>query len=111
MTVTARPLVTAQYAPNAETTLYTAGSGMRTIVDKCTAYNSDTGPQSITFKLVPSGGSAGASNVLVSKTLTAGETYTFPEVVGHVLEPGGFVSALAAVANKIVVRISGREVT
>ncbi len=27
MTVTARPLVTAQYAPNAETTLYTAPSG------------------------------------------------------------------------------------
>lgn len=111
MTVTARPIVSAQYAPNAETTLYTAGSGTRTIIDKCTAYNSDSTSQSITFKLVPSGGSAGASNIIVAKTLTAGETYTFPEVVGHVLEAGGFVSSLAGVANKIVVRMSGREVT
>jgi len=111
MTVTAKPLVSAQYAPNAETTFYTAGSGTRTIIDKCTAYNSDAASQSMTFKLVPSGGAAGASNVIVAKTLTAGETYTFPEVVGHVLEAGGLISGLAGVANKIVVRISGREVT
>lgn len=111
MTVTAKPLVPAQYVPNAETSLYTAGAGTRTIIDKCTAYNSDAASQLLTLKLVPSGGSAGASNVIVAKTLTAGETYTFPEIVGHVLEAGGIVSGLAAAANKIVIRISGREVT
>ena len=38
-------------------------------------------------------------------------TYTFPEVVGHVLEPGGFVSTLAGSASALVIRASGREVT
>lgn len=111
MTITTRPLYTAQYLPNADTTLYTAGTGTRAILDKCTAYNSDAASQTVAFNIVPSGGSVGAANKIVSKTLTAGETYTFPEVVGHVLEAGGFLSGIAGVASKIVVRVSGREVT
>ena len=109
MSVTTKPLYTAQYLPDADTTLYTASAG-RTIIDKCTAYNSDTGSMLVAFNLVPNGGSVGASNKIVSKTLTAGETYTFPEIVGHVLEAGGFLSGIAGSASKVIVRVSGREV-
>ena len=111
MTVTAKPLVTAQYAPNAQTTMYTAGTGTRVILDKCTAYNSDAASQTLAINIVPNAGAAGAANLVVFKTLTTGETYTFPEIVGHVLEAGGFVSIVASVASKIVFRMSGREVT
>lgn len=110
MTVTARPLFTAQYAPNAQTTVYTVNAG-RTIIDKFTAYNSDAGTQTLSVNLVPNGASASASNLVEVKALASGETYTFPEIVGHVLETGGAVSLVASVASKIVIRASGREVT
>ena len=111
MTVVSKPLVTAKYAANSETTEYTTPLGTRTILDKCSGYNGTAAAASITFKLVPSGGTAGASHVIASKTISVGETYTFPEVVGHVLEPSGFLSIIAGTASAIVIRVSGREVS
>jgi hypothetical protein len=83
---------------------------VRTILDKVTAYNSDTGALLVSLNIVPNGGSLGAANKIVSKTIAAGDTYTFPEVVGHVLESGGVLSGVAASASKVVIRVSGREV-
>ena len=110
MSVTSKPLYTAAYLGATDTPLYTAGAGVRTILDKVTAYNSDVLARLVSFNLVPNGGAVGASNMVISKSIAAGDTYTFPEVVGHVLEAGGVLSGVAAVASKIVVRISGREV-
>ena len=87
MTTLAKCLLESKYAENAQTTQYTAGTGVRTIIDKFTGYS-------------PAGG-----------TLAAGETYTFPEVVGQILNAGDFVSTLAAAASSVVIRISGREIT
>lgn len=106
-----KPLVTAKYAANSETTEYTTAAGTRTILDKFTAYNGHTASVLVTVKVVPNGGTAGASHVIASKAIAPGETYTFPEVVGHVLEPGGFVSVIAATASAVVIRLSGREVS
>jgi len=111
VSVVSKPLVVAKYAANSETTEYTASAGMRTILDKFSGYNGHTASVLLTVKLVPSGGTAGASNIIASKAISAGEHYTFPEVVGHVLEPGGFISVLSATATAIVIRCSGREVT
>lgn len=109
MTVTTKPLKTAAYLAATDTTLYTVTTG-RTIIDKVTVYNSDTGAITVAINLIPNGGSVGATNKVVSKAIAAGDTYTFPEVVGHVLETGGAISASASVADKGVVRVSGREV-
>lgn len=112
MTVTAKPLFEALQATNAETTQYTAPVGTRTIIDKMTGTNTTGAAATLTLKLVASGGAAGASNTIVSaKTLQPGESYTFPEVVGHVLNPGDFISTLAGTAAAITIRASGREVT
>lgn len=111
MTVTAKPLIVSKYASNAEATEYTAPAGTRTIVDKFTGYNGTAGAVVLTVKLVPNGGTAGATNITSAKSIAAGETYTFPEIVGHSLEAGGFVSVLSASASAIVIRSSGREVT
>ena len=110
MSVTSKPLYTAAYLGSTDTTLYTAGASVRTILDKVTAYNSDAGALLVAFNIVPNGGAVGASNKIVSKSIASGDTYTFPEVVGHVLESGGVLSGIAASASKVVVRVSGREV-
>lgn len=111
MSVLTTPLVTSKYASNTETTEYTSGQGTRTILDKFTAYNSHTSAVLVTVKLVQQGGTAGGQHVIAAKSIQPGETYTFPEVVGHVLEPAGFVSVLAATASAVVIRISGRMVS
>jgi hypothetical protein len=111
MTTTSKPIVTAAYAPNAQTTVYTASTGMRTIIDKCTGSNGTAAPVTMAINLAPNSGTVGGANLIVSKSIAAGETYTFPEIVGHVLEAGGFVSVIAGAASSIVLRMSGREVT
>lgn len=110
MSTTAKGLFPTQYAPNSQTTVYTA-TAVRTILDKFVAYNGSASPTTLAVNIVPSGGTAGGSNLIVNKTLNAGETYTFPEVVGNVLNAGDFVSVLAGAASAVVIRGGGREMT
>jgi hypothetical protein len=110
MTVTAKCLREAKYAENAETTQYTA-TGVRTIIDKFTGYNGTGGAVTLTVSLIASGGTASADEIIVARSIAAGETYTFPELTGQVLNAGGFISTLASAATSIVIRISGRENT
>lgn len=112
MSVTAKTLFQALQAQNAETIQYTAPAGTRTIIDKLTGTNTTAAVATLTIKLVASGGAAGVVNTIVSaKTLQPGESYTFPEVVGHVLNPGDFISTLAGTAAAITIRASGREIS
>lgn len=110
MTVTARVLLESKSA-EATQTKQIDSTGMRTIIDKFTAYNSDPAAQALTVYLVPAAGSSGAGNISVVKTLQPGETYTFPEVVGHILESGASLNTLAAKAGVINLRASGRVVS
>lgn len=111
MTVTVKALVPAQTANNAQSTVYTA-TGVTAIIDKFTATNYSSSAATISVNLVNPAGSAGNDNLIVkTKTLQPSETYTFPELVGHVLSPGGFISTLAGTASAINIRVSGREVT
>lgn len=111
MTVTVTVLVPAQTANNTQSTVYTA-TGVTAIIDKFTATNYSALAATISVNLVNPGGTAGNDDLIVkTKTLQASETYTFPELVGHVLRPGGFISTLAGTASAINIRVSGREVT
>ena len=112
MTVTAKALFEPLQAQNAETTQYTTPGGTRTIIDKFTGTNTTGAAATLTVRLVASGGAAGVTNTVVSaKTLQPGEAYTFPEVVGHVLNPGDVISTLAGTAAALTIRSSGREVS
>lgn len=112
MTVTAKPLVEAKFAENAQTTQYTAPVGTRTIIDKFTATNVTGASATLAVNLVPSAGAAGSSNVVTqTKTIAAGATEVFPEQVGQILAPGDAISTLAGTASALVLRISGREIT
>jgi len=111
MTVSVKNLIPAKTAENAQTTQYTA-AGVTAIIDKFTATNYSASAATISVNLVNPSGSASNDNLIVkSKTLQASETYTFPELVGHVLPPSGLISTIAGTASAINIRASGREVT
>ena len=111
MAVTVTVLIPAKTAESTQTTQYTS-NGVTTIIDKFTATNYSASAATISINLVTAAGSAGNDNLIVkTKTLQAGETYTFPEIVGQVLAPSGFISTIAGTASAINIRASGRQVT
>ena len=110
MAVTVTPLISAKLAEDAQTTQYTAVS-CTTIIDKFTGTNTTVANVTISVNIVPNGGTAGGTNLIVdTRTIAPNETYTFPELVGHVVPPGGFISTIAGTASAIVIRASGREI-
>lgn len=94
-----------------ETPVYTSPAGTtRTILDKFTATNTGGAVSVVTVKIIPFGGAAGTGNIIVSAmNLAAGASYTFPEIVGHVLQPGDILSVISSVAT-VNFRGSGRQV-
>lgn len=110
MAVSTKVLIPAKTAEVAQTSQYTA-NGVTAIIDKFTATNYDTVTRTISVNLVASAGSAGNDNLIVkTKTLQPSETYTFPELVGQVIAPGGFISTIASTGTSINIRASGREI-
>ena len=111
MTVTVKVLIPAKIAESSQTTQYTA-TGVTTIIDKFTATNYSAAAATISVNLVTGADTAGNQNLIVkTKTLQPSETYTFPEIVGQVLAPSGFISTIAGTATAINIRASGREVS
>ena len=110
MAVTPKVLIPAKQAENAQTAQYTA-TAVRAIIDKFTVTNTSAGNVTLSVNLVTVSGTAGDSNlVLDARTIVPNETYTCPELVGHVLEAGGFISTLASAATSLTIRCSGREI-
>jgi hypothetical protein len=111
MTVSVKLLIPAKIAEASQTTQYTA-AGVTALIDKFTATNYSASAATISVNLVTSADTAGNQNLIVkTKTLQAGETYTFPELVGSALAPSGFISTIAGTASAINIRANGREVT
>lgn len=111
MTVTVKVLIPAKIAESSQTTQYTS-AGVTTLIDKFTATNYSAATATISVNLVTVADTTGNQNLIVkTKTLQAGETYTFPEIVGAALDPGGFISTIAGTATAINIRASGREIT
>ena len=111
MTVTVKNIIPRKQAENTQTTQYTA-TNCKTIIDKFTATNTTASNVVFSVNLVASGGSAGASNlVLPTRTIVPAEVYLCPELVGQTLESGGFISTLASAATSLTISASGREFT
>ena len=110
MAVTSTVLLAAKQAENSQTTQYTA-SNVTAIIDKCTIHNGSGGAVTFGANVVTSGGSASASNLLLNRSIAAGQTYSCPEIVGQILNDGDFLSTIAGTASALVIRVSGREIT
>ena len=111
MTIVVSAIIPAKTAENSQTTQYTS-TGVTTIIDKFTATNYSASPATLSVNLVTSAGSAGNDNLITkTKTLLASEVYTFPELVGQVLNPGDFISTIAGTSSAINIRASGRVIS
>lgn len=111
MSVTVKTLIPAKTAEVAQTTQYTA-TNCKAIIDKFTATNTGAANYTINVNLVTSGGSATSSNLIVdTRSIAPDETYTFPELVGQVLDSGGFISTATSAGATLTIRASGREIT
>ncbi len=109
--VTVKVLVPSKIVENSQTTQYTA-TGVTTIIDKFTATNYSGSAATISVNLVTSADTTGNQNLVTkTKTLQPLEVYTFPEIVGQVLNTGDFISTIAGTATAINMRVSGREIS
>lgn len=84
-----------------------------TMIDKFTAINTSSTPVTISIYLADEELSELSPIDLVvrDKVLQPAQTYTFPEIVGHIINPNDCVWAVASAANAISIRASGRNVT
>jgi len=111
MTVTPKKLFTPATLTNSAATYYTVPASTKTVLKKVSFTNTDTVPRTVTLYLVESGGSAGASNIIISaKAIAPGDTYEAYEVEGHIMNSGDFIRALASQASVVSMHISGVEI-
>ena len=109
MPVIVAVLIEPKQAEAAQTTQYTVPPGYAVLIDKFTVTNTTGTARNFSINLVTSGSVAAASNCVLSvRAIAPGESYTCPEIVGHVLEAGDFISTLASAASALTVRASGR---
>lgn len=110
MAVYLKELIPSKYSGTAQSTQYTA-SNCQAIIDKFTATNTSGSDSTISVNLVPNGLGADQSNCITfNRIIASGETYTFPELCGHVIGSGGYIST-ACNSAYTVIRCSGREIT
>lgn len=111
MTVTVKNIIPRKQAEAVQTGQYTAVD-CKCIVDKFTVTNTSAANVPFSVNLIANGGSAGNSNLVIdAKSIAPGETYLCPELVGQVIESGGFISTLAGAGSALTISASGREIT
>jgi hypothetical protein len=112
MPATATVLIAAKQAENAQTTQYTSPAGGKgTLIDKFTATNTSAGAVTLSVNLVSDGTPSDNDLIVKTKSLAAGATDTFPELVGQFLAPGSTISTIASAATSLTIRANGRELT
>lgn len=111
MSITPAQLIAPQQLTNAAVTYYTSSS-LTTRIDKFSVTNTTGGAVTITIYIVPSGGSASASNTITyQRSVNAGQTWNCPDVVGQVMKSGDFIQALASAGASLTVMASGVQIT
>ena len=109
--MTVSNIIPAKQAENTQTTQYIA-SDANTIIYKFTITNTSANTVTFSANLVVNGDAAGADNLILDdRSLAPQETYNAPELVGHVLEVGDFISTIAGAANSLTIRATGRIIT
>ena len=110
MSVTPKTITAAQLTASAAT-YYTAPANTRSIIKKLTFTNTSGGALTVTVYLVPSGGTASATNTLVSaQSIGAGECWECYPAQGQVLQTGGTLQANASAATSITIQGAVAEV-
>lgn len=95
MAVSQKNIVPGVLLTGALVTLHTAPPGTLERIINATVTNDTAGVIAVTVHVITSGGVASAANKRISaRNVAPGETYTCPELIGRVLQPGDFIQAL-----------------
>lgn len=104
-------LVPGSVLTNSTATYYT-GTNVTATIRNATVTNPTGGAVTVTLYIVPSGGSAAASNEkIAARSVAAGETYLCPELIGANVAVGGTIQAVASANTSLTLMVSGYEVT
>ena len=89
---------------------YTTPVNTVTTISAMSVTNTTGTARTVTVHLVPSGGSADATNVVCSaRTVSPGETFNVFGAIGQTLAAGGTIQALADAATALALVASGYE--
>lgn len=109
MTCIDKVLVESKFIEDAQTTQYVA-TNVTALIDKCTITNISAGTVEVNVHLVSNGGVADSSNLFMdSVVILPGKSYPCPEITGHLLGEGDFISTFTVLADTLAFRVSGRE--
>lgn len=105
-------LIAPAACPTTASALYTVPTGTRTRITKMTATNTSAAVRLITVYLVASGGTAGATNTILSAyAIGPGQDVSLASVMGHVLPAGATIQAIVNTGTDLIIAASGTEVT
>jgi hypothetical protein len=102
--------VDSKFIEDAQTTQYTS-TNVTSIIDAAIIFNDTGGAITVDVHLVNSAGTAGTSNLFISRSINAGDNYKCPEITGQVLKNGQFISTIAGTASSLTLRVSGRQIS
>ena len=112
MPATPTLLIAPKQAENAQTTQYTSpAAGKGTLLDKFTATNTSASSVTLSINLVSDGTPSDNDLVIKARSIAAGATETFPELVGSFLPAGAIISTIASAGTALTIRANGRELT
>ena len=112
MALTSKPIIPGSLLTDAAATYYTCPASTRCVITKLVFCNAATAAQTVTVYRVPSGGTAGTTNIVVlTHALAQSETWECYAMEGHTLNPGDFISALADNNARVTITGSGIEIT
>lgn len=111
MAITPARLIAGSQIAASATTYYTA-TNKKARIDAMTLCNTTGGAITVDIHLVPSGGSATASNqILQDYSVAANSAVVVTQAIGHWLEAGGTIQASASAATSVTLVASGVEYT
>lgn len=112
MSTHVRLLIPRKQAASTQTTQYTVTTGSLVVIDKFTATNTSDNSVTISVSLPAKNEAPGDQNtVTYSRSIASKEAYTFPELVGQVINAEGYISTIASAAGSITITASGREIS
>lgn len=106
-----RLLIPRKQAEATQVTQYTVKTGSVVVIDKFTATNTSVNNATISVNLPGNTQTPGDANIITyTRNIAPKETYTFPELIGQVVDSDGFISTIASIASTLTITASGREI-
>lgn len=111
MALNPRPLAAGTLTA-AVVTYYTTPAAAKTRIDAFSVVNYSASPATFSIWLVPTGGTAGDTNLLVKdRSIAAGASGRILEAIGQWLSGGGTIQMSASAGAAVTVTVSGIEQT